>query len=382
MSDNPNDLSPEAPSPIGSEDLAAQIPPPLQLTRFQRWGWPGFITLCIVAWVLYVVVTPATMLQYHQQFRAGKVLPAWLEHPLPTMLSIRTFELLAILWFVALGASIGSFLNVVAWRLPRGRGVIFGKSACPQCNRPIRALDNLPILGWLRLQGHCRSCRIPIHLRYVAAEAVLGTVYLWFVIVELLSGGWNLPYRPTNSYTGVLWILLYTKWDLVTYYAYHMILLSSLFALLLMERESLGIPWKFRIVSAAMGILVAFALPWVPLVGAMAPWSPSTHTHIEAALGLLAGCSMGCIVGWVINFFYILPNGDAETRTLSAAWLVGWVLIGLFLGWQATWCIAGIWWLTDTFTRVLLQKKQLPSLSHLFAATILHHTFWKWCIEW
>ena len=57
------------------------------------------------------------------------------------------------------GAMIGSFLNVVAYRLPRGESLVTPGSHCPGCDTPIKPYDNVPVLGWLLLRGRCRNCR-------------------------------------------------------------------------------------------------------------------------------------------------------------------------------------------------------------------------------
>jgi leader peptidase (prepilin peptidase) / N-methyltransferase len=72
------------------------------------------------------------------------------------------------------GAIFGSFLNVVAYRLPRGESLSRPRSRCPQCQTPIRPYDNVPVLSWLALRGRCRSCRAPISARYPLVEAVTG----------------------------------------------------------------------------------------------------------------------------------------------------------------------------------------------------------------
>ena len=75
------------------------------------------------------------------------------------------------------GLLIGSFLNVVAHRLPLGQSVASGRSACPSCGHAIRAYDNVPVLSWLVLRGRCRDCGAPISVRYPLVEA--GTAALW-----------------------------------------------------------------------------------------------------------------------------------------------------------------------------------------------------------
>jgi leader peptidase (prepilin peptidase)/N-methyltransferase len=72
------------------------------------------------------------------------------------------------------GAIFGSFLNVVAYRLPRGESVVSPGSRCPECGTPIKAYDNLPVIGWLILRGRCRSCGAGISPRYPIVEAATG----------------------------------------------------------------------------------------------------------------------------------------------------------------------------------------------------------------
>ncbi len=72
------------------------------------------------------------------------------------------------------GAIVGSFLNVVAYRLPRGESLLHPPSACPSCGTPIKPYDNVPVLGWLWLRGRCRSCGAPISAKYPIVEAVTG----------------------------------------------------------------------------------------------------------------------------------------------------------------------------------------------------------------
>lgn len=76
------------------------------------------------------------------------------------------------------GACVGSFLNVVIWRLPRGENLAVPGSHCPRCDRAIRWFDNLPVLSWLLLRARCRGCRAPISARYPAVEALTGLLFV------------------------------------------------------------------------------------------------------------------------------------------------------------------------------------------------------------
>jgi leader peptidase (prepilin peptidase)/N-methyltransferase len=79
-----------------------------------------------------------------------------------------------------LGTIIGSFLNVVIYRVPVGRSIVSPPSACPGCGEPIKAHDNIPVVSWLLLRGKCRTCNAPISVRYPLVE--LGTGILFFLV--------------------------------------------------------------------------------------------------------------------------------------------------------------------------------------------------------
>jgi leader peptidase (prepilin peptidase)/N-methyltransferase len=84
-----------------------------------------------------------------------------------------------------LGLLIGSFLNVVVWRLPRKESLSHPASHCPSCQHPIRPYDNVPVVSWLLLRRRCRDCKAPISARYPAVELATGIL---FVIVAWRIG--------------------------------------------------------------------------------------------------------------------------------------------------------------------------------------------------
>jgi leader peptidase (prepilin peptidase)/N-methyltransferase len=103
----------------------------------------------------------------------------------------------------ALGLAVGSFLNVVIWRVPRGESVVRPPSHCPGCDRPIRPRDNVPVLSWLLLRGKCRDCGEPISIRYPLVE--LGTAVLFAVLT--LSIGFEAE-LPAFLYLGAIGVAL------------------------------------------------------------------------------------------------------------------------------------------------------------------------------
>lgn len=88
-----------------------------------------------------------------------------------------------------LGSIAGSFLNVVTYRLPRRESLIAPGSHCPHCGTPVRAYDNVPILSYLLLRGHCRSCARPISRRYPLVEAVTAALCVGAVLAHSSAAG-------------------------------------------------------------------------------------------------------------------------------------------------------------------------------------------------
>jgi leader peptidase (prepilin peptidase)/N-methyltransferase len=175
------------------------------LARLGSWNWHRIAIYSFVfAFLIYMVIVPAAISIYEsmQPAKTAEVLQD--KMTLSEKIRLRTVEAMTGLVFFALGATIGSFLNVVVFRMPRGESVVFRPSRCPSCETPIKGRDNVPILGWLMLNGQCRSCQIPISPRYPIVEMICASIFLLLYFVELISGGANLPVRKPNFYRGVV----------------------------------------------------------------------------------------------------------------------------------------------------------------------------------
>jgi len=96
------------------------------------------------------------------------------------------------LFFFVLGTAVGSFLNVVIYRIPKGESIVFPASHCPNCQKTLKWWHNIPILSWVLLRGKCAYCASPISKQYPFVEFITGLI---FVILFLKLGlVWHLPF--------------------------------------------------------------------------------------------------------------------------------------------------------------------------------------------
>src|SRR5690349_13736293 len=89
---------------------------------------------------------------------------------------VRGMPVLFSIWVFAIGAVVGSFLNVVIARVPKGESIVSPGSRCPRCGNPIAWYDNIPIASWLLLRARCRKCGLPISIRYPMVELLTGVL--------------------------------------------------------------------------------------------------------------------------------------------------------------------------------------------------------------
>jgi leader peptidase (prepilin peptidase) / N-methyltransferase len=227
-------------------------------------------------------------------------------------------DAVAIVLLVALGANLGSFLNVVVHRLPRGESVVTGGSRCPACGVKIRWHDNVPVFGWLMLRGRCRDCGGPISSRYPLVEAAAAVLVGSVASVELLSGGRNLPGEIfAGRRPGLDGLLLDPDWSLVAVCAVHCAVLVTLLAWALIDHDGHPVPWRWAAITTALAVVAAAALPGVQPVGAgFGPAVGLPSSTVASAAGIAVGWLVGQILG-----------GRAAASML--------ILLGAALGWQA-----------------------------------------------
>ena len=308
-------------------------------------------------------------------------------HPVPEKLAMermsfieeagfRCGEAMVTACFFALGANIGSFLNVVVWRMPLGISIVHGDSRCPVCSTKIASRDNIPIFGWLGLGGQCRACGTEISPRYPIVEAITGTVFLLFYFAELISGGANLPVREINNYRGVLWIIMYPKWDIIGLYLYHCYLFCVLLVLMLMALDRKLIPRRFLIFAFAAAIALSFAFPNLALV----PASRLVATGwMSSAMFVGAGSVVGLMIGCVLHWAWRRALRNEPSELLAVIPSFG--LVGVVLGWQAVLSIAAFF-CGLMLLRTMLSDRVDRLLRHLFPAVLIHHLLWRVMSHW
>ena len=220
-------------------------------------------------------------------------------------------DIVYILFLFALGACVGSFLNVVVWRLPRDESLVSPGSHCPKCNTPLAWYDNLPVIGWIKLGGKCRHCRQPISMRYPIIEAITGLLFvLYYVIFFILHRGpcAAMPQAALDDSTQMLIARPLDILDDWPIFGLYLFLLSCLLAASLIDAElfiiPIGIPW----LAALVGIIVHTLIdrPWVP--GALLLSPPVAALSAGGTVGL--GIS---ILLWRIGFF---PQSFSEGEPL------------------------------------------------------------------
>lgn len=169
-------------------------------------------------------------------------------------------DFLTALWLGGVGACVGSFLNVVAYRVPRGMSVVWKPSHCPRCGRAIRWHDNVPIFGWLWLGGRCRDCKGPISSRYAIVETITGAAFFALAYVDLYAGGGKLPGTTKPLAPGAWHSVWNPDWPLLGWYAYHAVLVCTAIVAVLTGIDAQA--GKKRTAIKLCVLAALFALPY------------------------------------------------------------------------------------------------------------------------
>jgi leader peptidase (prepilin peptidase) / N-methyltransferase len=209
----------------------------------------------------------------------------------------------------ALGASIGSFINVVVYRLPARLSVLWPPSRCPRCLNQLQAYDNVPVLGWVWLRGRCRYCHTKISWRYPVVEALTGIIFLLIFLEFQVS------------------ILTISYWAFC----------SWLLALALIDLDTMTLPNVLTKSGLVLGLCLQMVVGFV-----------SEGTTSGLINQLMTGI-VGAVIGlWLFDAIALLGSvalgktamgaGDAKLAAMMGAWL-GWkyLLLASFLA-----CVVGV----------------------------------------
>lgn len=257
----------------------------------------------------------------------------------------RLSELLIAAWVFLFGACLGSFLNVVVYRTPRGL-TLWGVSHCPRCGHAIRPYDNVPVLGWLALRGRCRDCQGLISVRYPLVETVVGSLALGLAAVEVFAHGVNLPGYGVVASQAAAWVRPPGDTPLIAVCAYHGGLLMILFSWALIAADGQRVPGRY--VAFAMGLGLAFPLVWPGVQPVL--WRPASMlwplaepgwlTHVTTSV---VGAVVGAGMGWLLGLRQRrAARGKGGLAPMSDQVLAAEAAVGLFLGWQAAVSVAVI----------------------------------------
>jgi leader peptidase (prepilin peptidase) / N-methyltransferase len=190
-----------------------------------------------------------------------------------------------------LGLAVGSFLNVVIYRVPRGESLLRPGSHCPSCQAPIRPRHNIPVVGWLLLRGRCFDCQARISVRYPLVELGTGLLFL-----------------------GLAWRLDTAMWPAYLYFA------AIGVALALIDLDVRRLPNAIVLPSYPVLAVLLLGSAW---------WSDSLSAFVRAVLGALA------LFGFFAAIAFIYPAGMGWGDVKLAG------LIGLVLGYLS-WLALGV----------------------------------------
>ncbi len=193
-------------------------------------------------------------------------------------------NILIILGVFIFGLIIGSFLNVVIYRLPRRKSIVYPPSECPSCNTKIKFYDNIPVISYLILGGKCRTCKTKIPVRYP--------------IIELL--------------TGISAVLVYLKWGLSIDFAFMFLYMALMIALSVIDLDFKIIPDEINFVGAVSGFIYAFFRQDLSV--------------LDALLGAVVGSGLLFLVGYLyLKFRKIEGLGLGDVKLM--------IFIGMYVGW-------------------------------------------------
>ena len=236
-------------------------------------------------------------------------------------------------FIAALGAIIGSFLNVVIHRLPREESIVFPNSRCPSCATAIQPYDNVPVISYLVLRGRCRTCQAPISARYPAVEALTAIMYGAVFLHDGLT-----PALP-----------------------FDLIFVTALLALIFIDAEHMLLPNAITYPGIIFALIARIIIPYLSgqphfddlaqlANGPLAGWPLWAASLVGAGIGALAGGGTLWLMGWTwerLRGVEAMGLGDVKMM----------FMVGAYLGWRLTVLTIFLAVLTGSLTGVLMMLR-------------------------
>lgn len=274
-------------------------------------------------------------------------------------------------YLFVMGAIVGSFLNVCVYRIPTQdrfwdqlRSIAHRPSHCPRCQTEIRWFDNIPILGWIKLRGRCRACRMRISFRYPLIEFLNGCLWvlLFWMEVPLRLGATladSCVYCELGPQNFPGLGSLSPEWFVLLRFVFHIVLLEALLVASLIDLDLRIIPDGATLPAMAFALLMSFGIARVHLVpvwfqspnmeqsfaiiapewlhpllrGGQVPAWVSTCPHLHGLAESVAGLIVGGGIVWSVR---LLGHWMLHQEAMGFGDVILMAMIGAFLGWQAT----------------------------------------------
>jgi leader peptidase (prepilin peptidase)/N-methyltransferase len=260
-----------------------------------------------------------------------------------------------------IGAAVGSFINVCVARLPFEKSILWPGSRCGKCFQPIRARDNLPLIGYWLLRGKCRSCGQPFSISYFFVELFTACAFAGLFYLEIGCNVLDLPLLRQPQ------VQFYLDWGVIPWQAWivffwHATLVGFLITTSLCDLQYLEVPLSVTVCGTIIGLVGATFLAWPfpraegpaplppgqlppPIESGLYPWPvwPWRPDHFPAwmppgswQLGLatgLAGALAGMATLRAVRFLFGLGRGKEGLGIGDADVMM---MAGSFIGWQPT----------------------------------------------
>ncbi len=197
---------------------------------------------------------------------------------------------------IVYGACVGSFLNVVIYRLPRDLGIATPRSSCPKCDHMLAWYDNVPILGWLWLRGKCRYCKAPISVQYPLIEAACAGLFAAVYWLDYESGVMADLQKAGLTRT---WPVLIVQ----------LVMVVGLLAATVIDARLYIIPLRIpHVITLVAAVVLPVSAIWLPAVAYAAP------TASPEMIGAVVGGTVALALALLLLHLKLLPRSFDEVE--------------------------------------------------------------------